>query len=108
MQLPPSLVGFLPLLFADDAEHVEDHAQERREADPARVDSILLQLLASCSRTTSGGESFARCHELFGSARRLTFAELTCRREYVSCATTSSCSRPQIRIECSTPTSGKL
>ena len=67
VQLPPSLVGFLPLLFAEDAEHVEDHAQERREADPARVDSILLQLLASCSRTTSGGESFARCHELFGS-----------------------------------------
>jgi CRP-like cAMP-binding protein len=67
VQLPPSLVGFLPLLFAEDAEHVEDHAQERRAADPARVDSILLQLLASCSRTTSGGESFARCHELFGS-----------------------------------------
>ena len=67
VQLPPSLVGFLPLLFAEDAEHVEDHAQERREADPARVESILLQLLASCSRTTSGGESFARCHELFGS-----------------------------------------
>ena len=67
VQLPPSLVGFLPLLFAEDAEHVEDHVQERREADPARVESILLQLLASCSRTTSGGESFARCHELFGS-----------------------------------------
>ena len=66
MQLPPSLVGFLPLLFAEDAEHVEDR-KERREADPARVESILLQLLASCSRTTSGGESFARCHELFGS-----------------------------------------
>ena len=68
VQLPPSLVGFLPLLFAEDAEHdAANEVQERREADPARVDSILLQLLASCSRTTSGGESFARCHELFGS-----------------------------------------
>ncbi len=67
VQLPPSLVGFLPLLFAEDAEHVEDSAQERRAADPVRVEAILLQLLASCSRTTSGGESFARCHELFGS-----------------------------------------
>ena len=68
MQLPPSLVGFLPLLFAEDAEHdAAEDVQERREADPVRVEAILLQLLASCSRTTSGGESFARCHELFGS-----------------------------------------
>ena len=93
VQLPPSLVGFLPLLFAEDAEHVEDHAQERRAADPARVESILLQLLASCSRTTSGGESFARCHELFGSGDVVvshTFA-----RTHVADANTCLARRPR-------------
>lgn len=55
------------LLFADDAENEAKEVRARRDADPAQVEAILLQLLASCSRTTSGGESFARCHELFGS-----------------------------------------
>jgi len=85
LALPPSLVGFLPyahqrpmawglptiparrLLFAEDAECEAKEVRARRDADPAQVEAILLQLLASCSRTTSGGESFARCHELFGS-----------------------------------------
>ena len=70
LRLPPSLVGFLPLLFAADADAPRPPDGSRGGARPAEaaVDDVFLQLLMAASRTTSGGDSFARCHELFGNS----------------------------------------
>jgi len=85
--LPPSLVGFLPLLFSgggggddDDDDRPAAGAAADAAADADAAAAVLLHLLTAASRTTSGGESFAQCHRLFanGDAVVLTpFPELT-------------------------------